>query len=315
MGQQMQNERFENLQAQNRILHERFEEKEAAPPPDLRIRPQIKSPDTFDGAKPAEDDWLFQTRLYFEATMMNTEQRVPLATALLRGKALTWWRYRVREKIPAISFNDFAALARAQFQGIDSVKRARDQLAVLRQMTSVERYANTFRGIIMAIPNIHQDEAFNRFTRGLKPRSRTEVALRDPKSLDKVIQIAVRLDFILSEQHRRPERDQHDWKRSRSWKPQAVPARSHHTAGTSMDLDAIDSGRRRTKLTEEERQRLRALGACFFCRRTGHIRSRFSYRPRRRAEVNVVEASSHALEEADWREVRNTSHFDQYDMT
>ena len=86
----MQKERFENLQAQNRILHERFEKKEAAPPPDLRIRPQIKSSDTFDGVKPAVDDWLLQRRLYFETTMMNPEQRVPLATALLRGKALTW---------------------------------------------------------------------------------------------------------------------------------------------------------------------------------------------------------------------------------
>ena len=227
------------------------------------LRPQAKSPDTFDGSTPPVNDWLFQMTLYFRATGIAQQNQLAFAASLLRGKALTWWRYHSRTGLEPERFEDFAGLVQRQFQSIDSVKLARDRLANIRQKTSVERFTAEFQEIILAIPGIHEGEALDRYIRALKPRIRTEVSLRDPRSLQDAMAMAARFDAILFDEYRRQPSHNRELKPSlRSYRaPQttretAFPARSGVGTPMDLDVDTISSRTGRGRLSEEQRREL-----------------------------------------------------------
>ncbi|CAI5964364.1 unnamed protein product [Closterium sp. NIES-64] len=82
------------------------------------------------------------------------------------------------------------------FEPINFIERARDNLAELRQHRSVAEYINRLRELVLEIPDIPAAELMDKFKRGLKPKIRTEVELRGATTLDEMIRVAERFDTI-----------------------------------------------------------------------------------------------------------------------
>ena len=91
------------------------------------------------------------------------------------------------------------------------------------------------------------------FVSGLKTRSKQEIILRNPETLEEAYQLAYRLDNLF-------QRTQSTWKPVNPSPPVSDPMDIGHVSGAPLK-----------KLTNEEREALRNAGACFRCRKTGHI--------------------------------------------
>jgi len=143
-----------------------------------------------------------------------------------------------------------------QFKPVNAVKTARDKLASIKQVKSVQEYSANFRSLVLEIPGITEDEKIDRFSRGLKDNVRLEVELREPATLNEAIKVADRYDTITF---------QHNKARPESAKRQtALPA---PTGPIPMDID----NSRYRKLTEKDKEQLMKNRACFYCRKLGHM--------------------------------------------
>jgi hypothetical protein len=80
----------------------------------------------------------------------------------------------------------------ARFQAVNASRHARDKLANLKQDGSVRVYAKKMQELAMQVPGIQDDDLLDRFTRGLKPRSRMEVVMRKPQSFDEAVKLVDR---------------------------------------------------------------------------------------------------------------------------
>ena len=220
-------------------------------------------PDTFRGCqdKTLVEAWLFQLHQYFEICSVSERSQVPFAASLLRDNAALWWRCHVEQadnnhEELITTWKDFKKALIDQFKPVNAVKTARDKLANLKQAKSVQEYVNKFRSLILEIPGITEDEKIDRFIRGLKEKIRMEVELREPTTLNETIRISDRYDTITFKYHKQqPE----SIRKSQETPVYLVPA--------SIELDNYKF----TKLTDQERDRLLKTGACFFCRKPGHM--------------------------------------------
>ncbi|CAI7905974.1 unnamed protein product [Closterium sp. NIES-54] len=137
--------------------------------------------------------WLFQMEEYLSLCHVNQAEWARHAGMMLRGAAATWWQsYHA-----AIStWEEFSASLRINFEPVNAIERARDNLAELRQHRSVAEYINRFRELVLEIPEIPVAKQMDKFKRGLKPKIRTEVELRGATTLDEMIRAAERFDTI-----------------------------------------------------------------------------------------------------------------------
>ena len=160
----------------------------------------------------------------------------------------------------------------AYFVPPNHVRRLRDGWAYIRQTTTVNEYYTHLTQLAMQLGGITEPVFLDKFIQGLKPKTRTEVELHDPQTLEEVVRLTNRFDIIVYRQ---------------TYPAQQV---SYHedTRGESMQLDALcvardtdpiqidafttkDQPSKLRKLTNDERAHLRSLNACFKCRQQGHI--------------------------------------------
>ena len=277
-------------QVQALLQSQHAEEKEVALLPAPTIRPKILPPAAFDGQTPHLDDWIFQWTQYFNVVAVPDESsRVAMVGLQLSGDAVHWYQHHYDPRPPTSTAELFADMIQA-FVPVDRSVFARSELAALVLTQSVDSYIERSRALCLQIPDLSEAEQLDRFLRGLKREVFKEVFLRDPKSLEEAMSIASRLDALGRLTNRRAQH---------SRRPDL-----HHSAQVDrMDLDNVqvtapiravpspDSGNpaRRTRLTNDERQHLIRTGACFYCRKQGHMRAHCPVRPRRRDEVSIVE--------------------------
>ncbi|CAI7781216.1 unnamed protein product [Closterium sp. NIES-53] len=137
--------------------------------------------------------WLFQMEEYLSLCHVNQAEWARHAGMMLRGAAATWWQ-SCRATIS--TWDDFSASLTMNFEPVNAIERARDNLAALRQHRSVAEYVNRFRELVLEIPDIPASEQMDKFKRGLKPKIRTEVELCGCTSMDDMIRVAERFDTI-----------------------------------------------------------------------------------------------------------------------
>lgn len=105
--------------------------------------------------------------------MTDDVGRQQLAATLLRGRAMTWWRTWV-DRIPnlpnQLKFADFEVELEKQFRDVDHIDRLRRKLSGLKQTTSVARYIDAFREIVIELGNNKPDadSLLFQFINGLK---------------------------------------------------------------------------------------------------------------------------------------------------
>lgn len=259
------------LTEQLSMLHARLENTPAAVPPTSRGHGvKARKPEQFTGESNREDvsQWLFESERYFTLSGTNPLEAVQYASSYLGGAAAIWWRSRVRQHGPTGgvgSWEGFVEALTTQFKPINGEKLARDKLARIIQARSVQDYASRFRTLCLQIDGITESEMLDRFVRGLKPHVQREVELRDPTTLDEAVRIAERVDAI----DFRSRAPQTTWAQ-RVAPIQKQPAIVHDIKPTPMELDVLARPKVQP-LTFSEKERLRKVGGCFYCRQLGHM--------------------------------------------
>ena len=144
------------------------------------------------------------------------------------------------------------------------------------KMGTVAEYISRFCNLVMQLSEQSSLMLVDKFIRDLKPKTRIELELKDPKNLDEAFRLADRYDAIVYRKMFSTEMDNYS-------KPTTI---EYEAGGEPMQLDALHLNKntkgkhqgtklrentRLQKLSDEERTHLRRLGACFRCRKTGHM--------------------------------------------
>ena len=232
-----------------------------------------KQPEKYNGKRDFQviDNWISSVDSYFALTHAEPPDIYHYLNTILTGEAATWFRFLYRNVDPnTVTWEAVKTSVRTYFVPPNYIRRLRDEWAYLRQTTTVSDYYARLTQLAMQLGEVEQERLVDKFVRGLKPKTRTEVELRDPQTLEEASRIADRFDTIVY--HR----------------PSFAPSPFFHqedTRGEPMQLDVlrtpapvqIDAFRTKTqsskfkKLTDEERAYLRSTNACFKCRKQGHM--------------------------------------------
>lgn len=210
---------------------------------------------------------------YYKIVNLHPNEWVKYTAVSLEGDAKAWWRNsRLTLESP---WNNFRVEFIKYFTPPDTAGAARMELNKLRQgKLSVSEYTTKFLRLTRLIPSMDQESILFLYTHGLEPNTSKEVRLRQPESLEYAIEQATILHNIL-----------HPTTPTALTSPNAPIKQT--TSAEPMDIDNlrvllanvmnttnINAMRRPLpKLTHAERERLKRIGACFRCRRTGHISS------------------------------------------
>jgi hypothetical protein len=256
-------------------LHAQLHRLQHAPP----ARPKL-----YSGAR-GEDPtpWIFQFEQYASLVRVPNDECTTLAATYLEKTAVTWWQGIVMERNllnqPLPTWDEFKTLLVATFRPVNAARVARDRLADLRQIGSVDKYNADFRRLIIEAGNVSPAEQLDRYVRGLKPKVRMEVELSSPVDLSTAMTQAQRVDNITWSL-----RSYNQTRPSYTDAPQHIPMELgalQHTSSCdnpSADLNAtrtssdhrISPQRYAPSVSKEEFDHCRRLGLCLRCKRTGH---------------------------------------------
>ena len=208
------------------------------PPPSYprSSEPRMPAPPTYTGNASTLDEWFGalsrQFKWYEFPTPANDEDRIRLATAHLGGTAWEWYDHLSEASIPT-SWVDFVALLRKRFQPVTSAQTARAKLIALSQgkTSSVNDYVAAFRKLIVAIPQMQEDEKLFYFLRGLRSETATLLQTHKIVALEDAIETATRIGGI---------RDFNVSQSAHGGTPSSSSSSS--SQATPMDLDAMLEG-------------------------------------------------------------------------
>ena len=83
---------------------------------------------------------------------------------------------------------------------VNPVRVARDRISTLRQLGSVQDFTQRFLDLKVQIPSMTDEEAVEKYVRGLKPHIRRDLeqlmAREGEKSLEELIRFADRTDSV-----------------------------------------------------------------------------------------------------------------------
>ena len=281
----------------------------------ILIKPE--KPEKFDGTKKASanlDAWLHSCRSYLRHSGLDLEtpRAVEYASAFLSGSAASWFqaeRQRRPDHLPDSagfpSFSSFSDALRRSLGALHPSVKARHDLALVHQETSVDEYAVRFQRIVSNLPKLEPAAAAFTFFDGLKPKIKERLVtqidlekdswqeIRDrAASLDSVLfrassstasssmasnrfpsepspmDVSAIVSNILARKPTTPARGRSVAPRpTNSTRPRSPTpvARSSPASGSSSHL-------RLAPLTDTERAYLKANGGCFRCRKlhAGH---------------------------------------------
>jgi Ty3 transposon capsid-like protein/Zinc knuckle len=211
-------------------------------------------------------NWIFSVDQYFVLTDMAVQKQAPFVSTLLRDEALLWFRSNYENWDPAtpLTWEILRASMRQYFAPPNEDRRLQDEWANLKQHGTVFEYVSVLTALAMRIPGLSQTQILDKFIRGLKPKTRIEVELRDPKTPDEAYRLADRFDRIVY------------GVKNTSFLTQNYN-RYTPTANANVNADyvepmQIDTLRpRQPRRSGRNLEQLRAKGLCFTCKKPGHI--------------------------------------------
>lgn len=171
-------------------------------------RPRLPSPSQYDGRSAAAlDGWLRELQQQFDWYGTNDDSsRLSFAGALLKGAALDWWATLAiavagapaNESTRPATYAEFVARLRGRFQPVNSAQTARIALDDLRQgpKQSVHDYISSFRGLLVQVPSMAEEDRVHRFLRGLRTTIATPLRIQGVSSLDAAIAMAARVGSL-----------------------------------------------------------------------------------------------------------------------
>lgn len=282
-----------------------------APSPSRSRAFQPKAPPVYTGQDTSDSaalrNWIFASRRYLQLVGASQDEEVLVASTYLEGKASLWFQtwYDVAlasSSTAFVAWDVFVAALRSAFSPPNHQYHLRERLANLAQKGSLADYVAEFRGIRLEL-EISDSEALDRFIRGLRPYTQGQIHLYAPETVIKAIEIADKIEASYLASRRAaaphtPSRLSAGPSRLAYGVGATVPPRASPVPRTAMTnyatampsssssrAGAVNPGvypgggpapmaidaARPVKLTNEERERLRAQGSCFRCRRPGHF--------------------------------------------
>ena len=154
-------------------------------------------------------------------------------------------------------------MLREAFQPRHHQVHLRRKLRDFKQGSSLPEYIRAFRVLMGQVLEMAQLDRVDAFINGLQPAAQRQVRMGVPQTLNDAISIAETYAIAFGP--------------AGGYQP--TGGHLDTGAGPAMEVDAVISGRATygtrvrplLKLTDKEREELRASGACFKCRQPGHI--------------------------------------------
>jgi hypothetical protein len=134
------------------------------------------------------DNWYTSVEHYLKFYDFDKSRWVSYAISLLTDHARLWY-YRVQSTQDLSTWERFKTCMDREFKPRYMLQSTRDRLFELKQTTNVEQYIRDFQNILLEI-NIAEDEAMDKFARGLKDKARAHILLKDPIDLETMYQCA-----------------------------------------------------------------------------------------------------------------------------
>ena len=160
-----------------------------------------RQPDKYHGQRDflLLGNWIFSMDQYFILTGMPVAKQGPFVSMLLRDEALLWYHSSYEQWDPAtpLTWEIIRASMREYFAPPNEDRRLQDEWANLKQYGTVFEYVSVLTALAMRIPGLSQTQVLDKFIHGLKPKTRIEVELRDPKTPDEAYRLADRFDRIV----------------------------------------------------------------------------------------------------------------------
>lgn len=163
-------------------------------------------PDIFEGKRDAlvVESWIYQIETYLNLLRLSNpelnitdEMKIQFSSTLMKKNAASWWYMQVQGGNLPQTWDQFKNMFRSEFVPQDSVRRQRDKLRNLVQTKSVSLYLETFRNLVISIPDISEAEKLDKFVNGLKPMIRLEVLKAGCNNMHDASRIALNVDSAL----------------------------------------------------------------------------------------------------------------------
>ena len=241
--------------------------------------PDIKGAgQTFNGNREDLAMWVFSTEADFRVLSRQEDaDKITYAGTLLRGAALHWMfaRSRAAAGLPR-TWDAFKEALQEQFGSALEQGRLRQDLFALRQSGTLPAYLDKFQQLFFLVDGMDGETALFAFTQGLAPTIAAEVLRARPVDLDAAMRAARIADDALARAKTFPRAvDTTKTATSVPFKKPWTPAAASGPVGAPVinvhALAATPGGARRPPVTMDQRAELMRAGACFKCRRPGHV--------------------------------------------
>jgi hypothetical protein len=248
-----------------------------------------RQPDKYHGQRDflLLGNWIFSVDQYFILTDMPVHKQGPFVSTLLRDEALLWYRssYEAWDSKTPLTWEILRTAMRQYFAPPNEDRRLQDEWANLKQYGTVFEYVSVLTALAMRIPGLSQTQILDKFIRGLKPKTRIEVELRDPKTTDEAYRLADRFDrivygarntsFLTQNYNRYTPTPNGNMNVDYSEPMQIDTLRPHQTGPRNFQRPYSQSY-----------QQSRNQGLCFTCGKPGHIAANCSAEAQRQFRKN-----------------------------
>jgi len=141
------------------------------------------------------DGWIRSVERFAAFHKWDDVKTFYFALTLLRDRADAWYRtVEIGDKAPS-NWLELKRLIIEYFRPDNSVRIARDKLCSIRQTGDLVAYINEFMDLKLSLPGMNEEEAVDRFIRGLSlKRMRAYIRQNNTDSLQVVIRFALSFD-------------------------------------------------------------------------------------------------------------------------
>jgi hypothetical protein len=245
----------------------------------MHLKP--KQPEKYDGKRDVQviDNWTASVDSYFALTGAQPPAVFYYLNTIFTKDAASWFRFNFRNANPTlVTWEVVKEMLVKHFVPVNHRRQLRDDWAYTRQTGTVKEYYSHLAQLAMQIGTINEVEFLDKFVRGLKAKTKMEVIFRNPKTLDEALELADNYDsamFRKAFNNFQPNFDS-SWQGDTRGEPMHLDTLRSTSTDTrsAIQIDSFKTKSREPtlqKLSESERTRLRDIGACFKCRKQGHM--------------------------------------------
>ena len=142
-------------------------------------------------------DWLFALESRMRRLGVPEDEKIFIAGDFTKGIAFQMAKRKMMDG--DCNWESFKSELMARFLPPDHARLTLAKLWRLKQDGALGKFVNDFLAIVMQIPVMTEEDKLNCFLSGLRDKTRAEVSLREPTTLDAAITLAYKLELTRGE--------------------------------------------------------------------------------------------------------------------